>query len=327
VILLARWLSFLAAVTFTGVFLVTAPANAAMNRFEQSSVTLKPFAETASYGFDLKALGADGPQVSWKPNTTGTSGIEIFLNGLIGFGIAGRGVMSNEDRVNKGDTSYEDWRFTLTYPSLLISLDYERFQGFYVDNTGEIDATMASGPKIQAANMALQNYDLGFLWIFRPESFSLEAAVDQTVRQEESGGSWLAGASFYETDVSNDTSIVPAQVRSRYGADQNVSSARFHSALIRGGYGYTLVLSKKWFATAEATLGLGPQWSDYSDNTQTKHFGQGMSMENVLLALGYNGDSYFSTAKVSVNSSTYRTESIGVSSNLYSFKLALGARF
>lgn len=317
-----HWLSTLLAIS------VLSCQGLAMNRFEQSAVTIKPFAETATYGYVLKPIDGGGQEVDWNPNTVGTTGIEIFLNGLIGFGIAGRGVMSNTDQVDKGNTNYEDWRFSLAYPSFLIQVDYQQFQGFYVNNTATVDPTIAGAtPKIQAPNMSLQNFAVDFTWIMKPESYSIEAALDQTVRQEESGGSWLLSAHASETDLTNDSSIVPAQVRSQYGIDQNVNSAHFHSVLFGGGYGYTIVLWKKLFATIQGTLGLGPQWTDYSDGVRSKQFGQGMSEANGLIAVGYNGDTYFTSAHLIANSTNFRTESLSVTSNLFAFRLAVGARF
>lgn len=308
------------------------PAHA-VRGFGDETVAVRPYVETPSYDFRLKVRthdgsGVTGRQVIWSPNLRTLSGADVSIGDWIGFGYAGKGPMSNRDRVNKGITDYDDWRLNIAFESIFVLLGFQKYQGFYLQNSSSIDAsTGGSAPSIQSSAMKIQNVTASLTYIFHPQRFSLKAAFDNTVRQESSGGSWLVGVGASEIIFSDEQPLIPSQIRSEYGVDQNLIKGRFSAFLVRGGYGHTFVLGRKWFVSLTALLGLGVQAGKSTDTIETRSNNSNANLLDALLSAGYNGDQFFSGLQVIGTTTTYRTTSIEIDSAIYSTKVYIGVRF
>jgi hypothetical protein len=301
-------------------------SSSAINEFPSSRLTVKPFVEAGTLKCNLEA--STGAVLNYVPNSRTQTGIEISIPKVMGIAIAGQGPMSSEDELKKGRTDYQDYRLSLNFDSFQLFFSYARYQGFYIENTGYVDPSRSSDlPYLQNREMSLQNINADFLWVASPESFSLKALFDQTVRQEESGGSLLLGLSLQDTVLSSQGPLIPASVRNEFGADQNIERGHFRTALARLGYGYTLVLARKWYAGLGITLGFGVQSSEYSDSTQTSTSTQAPSRTDALGSLGYNGDRYFSGISFATSNTKYSTASFAVHPLLTSVRFFAGTRF
>ena len=327
-----RWLrqltersTLLAALALTS--LVCGPAEAAINRFQDKFITIKPWVETASYGYDINSVSTPGAKLSWRPNTQQASGYDFIFHGFLGFGVGGLSPLSQQDKVLKGSTTYVDYRFSLPFPHFHLSANYASFHGFYLENTNYVNPSWKSGDAYTLApNMESTNMSLVFTWIFNPANYSLEASLDQSVRQDSSGGSWLAGLSVAESSFTNDSALVPSSVQGNFGVNAQIQSARFRSLIASGGYGYTFILASHWYTTLQAMLGLGPQYAIYSSTT-AKADSRGVLKQNLVASAGYNGDVFLIGAVVAVDAIDYRLESLDIPVQLSTFRVYLGARF
>ncbi|HEX4923517.1 MAG TPA: DUF4421 family protein, partial [Bdellovibrionales bacterium] len=179
-------------------------ARATINEFPNDFLTVKVFIDAPGMNLDFQSRDTNR-LIRWKPNTRANVGIGASLAGLVGGSVSAKGSLTQEDRIAKGETDYQDWRFFLNYSWVQILLNYQEYRGFYIENSSQIDSTYEDSPnKIQARDMSARNYSVNTTFVFSPSSFSLPAALDQTARQEESGGSFLAGLAGNHTIFGND---------------------------------------------------------------------------------------------------------------------------
>lgn len=302
-------------------------AVAGVQTFSSSKFQLKPFIDVPLYGIDLIET-VSGQAVSWQPNVRGNTGIDVHITDLIGFGFAARGPMAEEDRLLKGETQYQDWRFSFAFRSFHLVANYQSYEGFFLENSAEIDPSLGpTGGYIKDPAMKAVSASTGMTWIFSPQVFSMEAALDQTVRQDSSGGSWLAGVYLARTRFSSDNGLIPASLQAQFGNEGTTRALEFTSLTARGGYGHTFVYNNTWFLTLLMQLGIGQQLGLVETATLTKKPNQGSSSSNVIVSMGYNGDENFFGATSVVDNVAYYTDKIQVPQTLLGVKFFYGHRF
>ncbi len=122
-------------------------AQSAIDDFSNKIITIKPFVEVSTYSFDIKAP-ATGARLIWKPSERAATGIDIYTHKRFGFslglGFSGKGGLTAEDQVKKGNTKFEDWRFSLAYENAYLNANYQRYTGFYLENSDAADNTWNS---------------------------------------------------------------------------------------------------------------------------------------------------------------------------------------
>lgn len=299
----------------------------AHQRFEDKILTVKGYAETAGFGYNLKNPDS-GAETKWLPNVRASTGIDIYIHGWFGFAIGGKGPLTTEDRVRKGDTAYDDYRLSLAYRRFYASLVYQKHTGFYIENTTTIDPTRdPNGPLIQDAQMTTENIAASFIWIFNHEEYSLEAAMDQSVRQDKSGGSWLAGLSAASERIRSPNGLVPVLVRSQYGSDATITKGDFQTLVARGGYGYTVTPYSNWFLSGYFLIGAGTEFGNYDVSGYGRYEVRPVSRAEIMASLGYNGDQFLSGIYLNIDNSTFKTASLEFSSSVTTIRFYVGTRF
>lgn len=303
-------------------------ARAAINEFENRLLTVKVFIDVPGMNLDFKSRET-GRLIRWKPNTRANVGIGASLAGIIGGSVSAKGSLTQEDRLARGETDYQDWRFFLNYSWVQVLLNYQEYRGFYIENSGQIDSAYENSVNsIQARDMSLRNYSVNTTFVFSPSSFSLPAALDQTVRQEESGGSFLAGLAVNHNIFGNDTGLIPATVASEFGSDQNIRKGTFSTLTTKFGYGYSWIFGqKKWFLSGMLQLGAGWQNSKYSDANREYTTSRPAGKGDFITSFGYNGDDYFWGLSALADATSYETEHLTITSALYVLSLFVGTRF
>ena len=306
-------------------------AHASVRGFGDGSISIKPYVEFPSYNIELKARNeqgaAVGTSVKLAPHLSALSGVDLSTS-IIGLGYATKAVSSEEEIRMKGETDYDDYRLSLTFPSLFFLLNYQSYQGFFIENSTTIDPTTGgSNPSILYPDLHLTNASVNATYTFSPESFSLKAAWDQTVRQSSSGGSWLAGVYVGDTRFKNNAPLVPSQIRSGFGVDQDLREGRFSSVIARGGYGHTFVLSQKWFFSLTGLLGFGPQMGKTYDGIEDRKHNTTASLADFFVSTGFNGDTFFAGFYGMANLTNYTTQSVQITSAINVSRIYLGVRF
>ena len=309
--------------------LLTAPslAEAKVNLLRHKAVTVRGFLETPSYAVSLDSR-ISSSKVRWEPNLRALSGVDFSIRGFLGFGY---GFIGNEDpqaRDKNGRTTYSDYRLGATFPSWQLTGNLQTYRGLFISNSSDVDPSYAgSSVNIQDPTFQVQNLSVNFTYIFDPDSFSLQAAIDQSARQEESGGSWLAGLATSDTRLISDRQLIPTAAQSGYGSDGPIRSAHFDTFTVKGGYGYTIAWTPNFFTSVLLNIGIGYGRKEYDNGTQYKTGSFTASKGDALFSIGYNSDSFIASLVAIVDSYTFSTDFINLPTSLVSSKLAIGTHF
>lgn len=278
-------------------------------------------------GYNLEFKGQNGSSIRFSPNLLAVYSVGASIQGLVGGSYGFRAQQTERDQQLKGQSHYDDWRLHYNFGNIFIAMNYSQFSSFYVQDSATADPSWTQGqPYFQEPDLYARTAGINFTWIVSPERYSLEAALDQTARQTESGGSWLLGLAASETVFKNSGPIIPAAVQGAYGSAQTLSEGRFLALTLKGGFGYTFVLSKKYFASTEAQLGFGEQRNTLSGAGFNRTKFTPATKAEALLSFGYNGDDYFGGLSFSGDGTIFNADSIQIISTLWSARLFWGLR-
>ena len=264
--------------------------------------------------------------VNWRANTASLSGTEISYKGLTLAYLTSNG-LTKQNIDLRGHTSYEDIRGGLFFgpkKNWVFLGYYNRYKGFYLDNTLEVDPT--ANLYIQQSHLETFNSGAALMYVFNPDSFSAAAAYVQSAQQTSSGGSWLLLTSFDVNYIKDDEDIIPKVVENDFGNQMNFREGKFATTSLSIGYAYTFVW-KKVFANLTFILGRGIQQKSYTYDSLTENKTQNTDKSALGYSLGYNGDSvYFGMSYVQDNNS-FDVGTVRVRPLLNSSRIFLGIRF
>ena len=221
--------------------------------------------------------------------------------------------------------AYKDYELNLNYYSSRFSFDfsYQRSESL----SGTIERTITDDEtqySVESGDLIMKVVNLVGYYTFNHRRFSYPAAFTQNYIQRRSVGSWLAGISFQggsikTTDELKERSSITPDVQIRIG----------HVG-IGGGYGYNLVLARKWLLH----LSVLPTFVVYNYNTLTvdderreaKHVRFNMIF-NERAAVIYNFSSrYFAGATLVMNNSVFDDDNVVVNQNKWRARAIIGMR-
>ena len=132
--------------------------------------------------------------------------------------------------------AYKDYEFNLNFYSSRLSLDasYQRSTTL----TGDIERNGTH--QLENGDLTMKVLNLAGYYTFNHRHFSFPAAFTQSYIQLRSAGSWLAGFSYQGGTIKTTDEL---QARNPNAPDVRIDVGHFG---IGGGYGYNLVLGKKW---------------------------------------------------------------------------------
>ncbi|MFC5412288.1 DUF4421 domain-containing protein [Larkinella bovis] len=96
--------------------------------------------------------------------------------------------------------------------------------------------------------------------VFNSRRFSFRASLIQNEWQKRSAGTWLAGFQLYYGIVRGDSALVPGRLQTDFPTEK-VQRMRLLKGGPGGGYAYTFVYRKHWFATGSLTANLNATFS------------------------------------------------------------------
>ncbi len=302
----------------------TAPADASIKEYSNKTLHLKAGFDVPGYDLVFKS---ETREIKFQPNFQGLFSVGVSVQGFLGVNWGFRMKQTEEEIAARGDTEYEDYRLNVAFEQFHVFLSYGQYRGFFVEDSKEVDSTWTAGePYYRAENLASRTAAATFTWVFSPDDISLIAAMDQTARQERSGGSWLAGASFMETVFKDDAEIIPTEVEDDFGPHKNIKEGRFLAASVKGGYGYTLAITDKWFFSIAGQVGFGAQRMSILGTALDETKWASANKYEAFGALGWNGDDNFFGLTLAGDGMQFNTGEIQISSTLYSIKLFYGLR-
>ncbi len=288
-------------------------------------------------------FGGDEPQLStsFQPSVGGAPILKFQPNvptktflgmgyGPFGASVGWVGVQDPTTANQFGSTNSSDYQFRLYLRKINIESFIQNYQGYYLYNTGDAVAGYNSNsPRLLYPNMQSQHYGVVVTYKFSSEQFSSSAAFDQYERQLSSGGSWLVNASIDYFNFSNNATFVPAGLTGQYNGFQNVYGGNILTYSQGFGYGYNWVLLQRWFLAAQAMVNIGPSYENYnySGNITASNSGFNGAQTHGKLALGYNGEKFCASARVSLDSVSAPFPGVSVSYSATELSFYLGYRW
>ena len=216
---------------------------------------------------------------------------------------------------------YKDYELNLSYYGRRLSLDasYQRSSSLSGDiERGGNMSWMGQG------DVTLKMYNLTAYYVFNHRRFSFPAAFTQSYIQRRSTGSWLAGLSYQGGSIKTEPWL---KLRNANAPDVQI---RVGHLGIGGGYGYNLVLGKKWLFH----LSLLPTFVIYNRNKLTvngdsRHSGRIRfnMIFNERAAIIYNfSPRFFAGTTLVMNNSLFNDKAVVVNQNKWVARAFVGMR-
>ncbi|MBQ2210898.1 MAG: DUF4421 family protein [Prevotella sp.] len=217
---------------------------------------------------------------------------------------------------------YKDYELNLNYYGSRLSLDlsYQRSESLSGDIRGD-----RGDKRLETDDATLKVLNLVGYYTFNHRRFSYPAAFTQSYIQRRSAGSWLVGISYQGGSIkSND------ELKQR-APDAPEITIEFGHIGLGGGYGYNLVLGRKWLLHAS----LLPTAVVYNRNKMIVN-GENKEAQNIRfnvifnerLAVVYNFSMrYFAGATLVMNNSVFDDKNLVVNQNKWRARAFIGVRF
>ncbi|HQV75345.1 MAG TPA: DUF4421 family protein [Flavobacteriales bacterium] len=165
----------------------------------------------------------------------------------------------NTDNDRFGRTRYLDAQANLHTPTQSSNLFLQVFKGYHITSHAKDLLHWDQTTDFPYREDLLQyNIGLSTLRILNPKRFSYRAAFNQDAWQKRSQGSWLAGGYLTCYVVNADSGLVPTRIANEFTERSDLRKGVFLDLGVLGGYAYTLVVHRHWFATISAAIGGGP---------------------------------------------------------------------
>ncbi len=285
--------------------------------------------EQPGFDFLIKPDENSDKEIRYKPNLRETVGLAGSAFGLSASYLFQHD-QTRSERVNKGDTSYDDIRLSTFFGSRKqwrLAAYYTRYSGFYIENSNYVNSSVGPGdPRVQRPDLKFRNGGLSLLHIVTSREFSVSAVTNFTHQQTSSGGSWLIRADLDHTTFTARSAIVPASVQNDFGPDGSLERGGFNTLSLLGGYGHTFVYNN-FFFTPLALFGVGIQNRKYKLNGQEESSIKGSRKFSASVSMGYNGEQFYSGLNLSSNGLQFTTGSLLLETQLNAIRITLGRRF
>ena len=215
---------------------------------------------------------------------------------------------------------YKDYEFNFNYYSSRLSLDFS----YQRSNTlsGKIERNGES--HLEAEDVTMKVANIACNYTFNHRHFSFPAAFSQSFVQRRSAGSWLAGFSYQGGSIRTNEEL---KMRNPDAPDVRIYIGHFG---IGGGYGYNLVLGKKWlFHLSTLPTIVVFNRNNFTVNGERKkadHIRFNM-LFNERLAIVYNySPRFFMGATFVANNSVFDDDVVVVNQNKWRGRAIVGLR-
>jgi len=216
---------------------------------------------------------------------------------------------------------YDDYELNFNYYASRFCIDasYQRSSSLSGDMTVGENAT-----RMESGEADMKVFNITGYYVFNHRRYSVSAAYSQSYIQRRSAGSWLAGLSY------QGGSIKTSDERKEQKPDSPDVRIGVGHIGIGGGYGYNLVLGKKWLLN----LTLLPTFVVYNRNKLTindesRHAGRMKfnMLFNERAAVVYNFSSrYFVGLTAVANNSLFVDDAVKVHQNKWVAHAFVGVR-
>ncbi|WP_118976877.1 DUF4421 domain-containing protein [Taibaiella koreensis] len=232
----------------------------------------------------------------YRPNTTLNLGIGATYRSFslnLAYGFPGL----NGDGKERGKTRYLDLQAHLYGRKVIVDLFGQFYKGYYLSPENYIAGVPGYyiRPDIRVRMVGGSAY-----YAFNNRKFSYRAGLIQNEWQTQSAGTFLLGGDVYYGVINSDSLLVPRELAGQF-PQGNVKRMRFFNIGPGGGYAYTFVYKRNWFATGSLTVNIPIDFVNEATLTEEKNKISVSPNFMVRVAVGYNSRRWIYTASL-VNS-------------------------
>lgn len=225
-----------------------------------------------------------------------------------GFGFKPKFIPGNNDNDKQGKTKAFSFGFDINANHIMQNLKFGYVSGFYLNNSGDFDPTWDSNkdpylilPDLKVAEL------MGSTFYKLNSNFSFKAISSQTEIQRRSCGSLLPGISYmyYETDNQSDN------------VNQTSSQTSSNFELLASvGYFYSLVLNRRFYASAGVLPGYGYNFiritSRFPNEISHDSYNSPVTRIQEKFGIGYNSRKLFAGAELAMSQSKQKQRNADV---------------
>ena len=170
---------------------------------------------------------------------------------------------------------------------------------------------------------------LNAYWIFNHRKFSYPAAYSQSTNQRRSAGSFMAGFSYSQHNISFDYEKLPAAILDRINPSLKFSHIKYSDYSLGFGYGYNWVFAKNWVSNLSLLPGIGYKKSKIDDNDfRNESWIKDINFDLITRAgIVYNNAKYFVGASLVLHTYDYRKPSLSVTNSFGTLRIYAGFNF
>lgn len=229
----------------------------------------------------------------YRPNTSLNLGIgatyrSFSVNLAYGF------PLFNSDNELRGKTKYIDLQAHVYGRKVAVDFFGQVYNGYYLSPKNYVAGfpEYYKRPDIKVRLLGGSAY-----YVFNNRKFSYRASLIQNEWQTHSAGTFLLGGEVYYGTINSDSTIVPIEIADKF-PQGSVKRLRFANIGPGGGYAYTFVYKKNWFATGSLQVNIPIEF--VKENAYTGDKSRiGFSPNYIYrIALGYNSRRWIYTVSL-----------------------------
>lgn len=276
--------------------------------------------------YDQFMLQGAGQRYDIRPSLFVSNRLSVNYRFIsLGLGFTLRFLPGNDGNDMRGSTRSFYLRMNLFLNRWFQELQYGKVTGFYVYNTGDLIPGWEKGeePFIQYPGLVVYMLVGATSYRFNP-GFSIKALTTQTEIQRKSCGSFIPSLSYSAYFINNTGDEVDRNIRQRSDS---------YNAVLNAGYYYTFVMSRKFYAGAGITPGLGISFTHLTrylteEPVKSNYFAPVVRFQE-RVGMGYNSRTFFAGADLSLTQwlRFEKTGEIGLSTTRTYIQVFFGYRF
>jgi hypothetical protein len=284
---------------------------------------LGPVLKKRDLTFTMKSKRDNTGNLSFKPNSSYSIGINTYVFDL---GIeASLSIPLDVKSINRyGESQVKDFQISAISRSYLADVYWQKYTGFYYTYPGL--KVLPNDPYPRRSDITTRNLGASFAYVFNYSRFSIRSAYTFLDQQLRSKGSPILGFVVSSFNINGDSALIPRALRPN-NLTADVDQARFTSLGIAPGYSYNLIF-RSFFLNATLLLGPAHYWIRYHTEEDVTHDDIEINVySSVRIALGYNGNRFFSGISYSSQGRNVTFQQIEFSNSINTFRLVIGYRF
>jgi hypothetical protein len=284
---------------------------------------LGPVLKKRELSFNIVSERDARANLSFKPNSSYSIGLNLNVFDL-NLEVSASIPLDIKSINRFGESQVKDVQIGAWTRKVFFDAYFQKYSGFYYSYPSLMLPPNQAFP--QRSDIDTRNLGFSIAYVFNNEKFSLRSSYTFIDQQIKSKGSFILGFVISSFDIRADSALIPASLR-QVTLQSEVDAARFSSLGLAPGYSYNLVF-KKLFMNITLSLGPAHYWMQYHIKELSTHNDIEINAYSAFrIALGYNGDRFFSGISYNEQGRNVTFNELKLSNKISTFRLVAGYRF